>query len=395
MAISLTTKQKEDLLLSAFSTLIDDKSLTDANNEIEKKINRFIEDIKKEFQPEQKIFDSVESRKKSKESFLEKIYRKDYIHTWEISDNLQSNTDLIAKNLPDLLGYRINCYFYEDEKEIFNAIQRGYDKNCFGEDIQLDFTENKTQKNGHILYKLSGLYKDRYHFEIQIKSLMHNIWGEVEHKTIYKSRNYDVNTTAKKVFTSEIFNILLASDKQLGSLFRARIQEKELVQALFFEKTKNTIAVECRSDILASHYSGFFELFDRCYESIREYVALSLLGQEFQRMEVWEASVNDKVKKLKERIADEFYEYYLSCQHHIFELLYQDTDYDSFLTLLSEMLCSRFKLFESDDPYDDEDFSQDSFSDEEDEAAHSEENNFHSVLVKLNKMIGGWKNDNH
>ena len=395
MTNSLTTTMKETLLLSAFTSLIDDESLSDANHKIEKKLNSFIEDVKKQFQPEQRILDSVESRKKSKESFLEKIYRKDYIYTWEISDNPQNNIDLIAKNLPDLLGYRINCYFYEDESKIFDAIKRCYDDNYFGEDIRLDFSENKTQKNGHSIYKLSGLYKGRYHFEIQIKSLMHNIWGEVEHKTVYKNRNYDVNTTTKEIFTSEILNILLASDKQLSSLFRSQIKEKELVQALFFEKTKEIIAVECRSDILASHYSGFFELFDQCYESIRKYVALVLLGQEFHRMEVWKASVTEKVRKLKERISSEFFEYYLSSQHHIFELLYQDTDYDMFLTLLSEMLCNRFDLLESDDPYAAEESAEDSFSDEEDEDIQSEENNYKSIMIKLNEMIGGWKNDNH
>lgn len=395
MTNSLTTKKKETLLLSAFTSLIDDESLTDAYHKIEKNLNSFIEDVKKQFQPEQRILDSVESRKKSKESFLEKIYRKDYIHTWEISDNPQSNIDMIAKKLPDLLGYRINCYFYEDESKIFEALKRCYDDDYFGEDIRLDFSENNIQKNGHNIYKFSGWYKDRFHFEVQIKSLMHNIWGEVEHKTIYKNRNYDVNKTTKEVFTSQILNILLASDKQLSSLFRAKIQEKELVQALFFEKTKDTIAKECRSDILASHYSGFFELFDRCYEFIREFVALGLLGQEFHRMEVWEVSVTDKVKKLKEKISSEFYEYYLSCQHHIFELLYKDIDFDMFLTLLSEMLCRRFNLFESDDPYDNEEFVLDSFRDEEDENAQSEDSNYNSILVKLNEMIGGRKNDNN
>lgn len=392
---SLTTEKKEALLLSAFTALIDNDSLKEARDAIEEKLNSFIRNVKKQFQPEQRILDSVESRKKSKESFLEKIYRKDYIHTWAVSDDEQRNSDLIAKNLPDLLGYRINCYFYEDESKIYDAIKLHYNNGSFGEEILLDFSENTIQKNGHNIYKLSGLYKNQYHFEVQIKSLMHNIWGEVEHKTIYKNRNYDVNTTTKEIFTSEIFNILLASDKQLSSLFRANIQEKELVQALFFEKTKDRITKECRSDILASHYSGFFELFDQCYESIREYVALVLLGQKFRRMEVWKVSVTDKVKKLKDRITSEFYEYYLSCQHHIFELLYRDTDYDMFLTLLSEMLCSRFILSESDDPYADGDFSQDSFSDEEDEAAHLEDNNYQSILVKLNEMIGGWKNDNH
>ena len=389
MINSLTTEKKEALLLSAFSALIDDNSLKEARNKIEEKLNSFIKNVKKGFQPEQRIFDSVESRKKSDESFLEKIHRKGYIHTWEVNNNLQSNMKLIAKNLPDLLGYRINCFFIEDERKIYDEIKHHYTNHFFGEDIQLDFSENRKQKNGHVIYKLSGLYNNQFHFEVQIKSVMHNIWGEVEHKTIYKSRSYDVNTTTKEIFTTEIFNILNASDKQLSSLFRSRIQEKELVQALFFEQTKDIVAKKCKTHILASHYNGFFELFNQYYKQIRNYVALTLLGQEFPRMDVFEKVENDKVKKLKEKITSEFYEYYLSCQYHIFELLYQDTDYDVFLTLLSEILYNKFILVDTDD----DEYSLDFFNDDEDENDRSEEKNYDSIMIKLDKMIGGRKND--
>ena len=87
MAKSLTTVNKESLLLSAFSKLIGSSELQAARDEIEKKLISFIKNVKKQFQTEQKLFESVESRKKSEESFLEKIYRKDYIFKWNICED--------------------------------------------------------------------------------------------------------------------------------------------------------------------------------------------------------------------------------------------------------------------------------------------------------------------
>lgn len=395
MANSLTTEKKETLLLSAFSKLIESNELKTARDEIEKDLISFIKYVKKQFHTDQKLFESVESRKKSEESFLEKIYRKDYIFKWELCEDQQSNIKMIAKNLPDLLGFRINCYFIENEKHLYDAVQQYYNDNMFGEEIELDFTESLTQENGHILYKFSGLYKDQFHFEVQIKSALHNIWGEVEHKTIYKSQKYDVNKFTKKTFTEEIFNILSASDKQLQLLFRSEIPETELVYALFFQQTENSVAKKCKTHILASRYNGFFKLFDSSYILVKNYVALSLLGKEYIRKKIPDISSSEKVKILKEKISSGFYEYYLLCQYNIFELLYEDLDYDDFLTILSERLFSKFMPYDADDPFANEELTQDAFDDEDDDDTNTENNNFEEILKKLNDLIGGQKNDSH
>lgn len=386
---SLTTEKKETLLLSAFSELIESNKLKAARDEIEKNLNSFIKYVKKQFHTDQKLFESVESRKKSEESFLEKIYRKDYIFKWNISEDQQSNIILIAKKLPDLLGFRINCFFIEDEKQIYDAVQQYYNDHLFGDDFELDFTENLVQQNGHIIYKFSGLYKDQFHFEVQIKSALHNIWGEVEHKTIYKSQNYDVTKSTKKTITEEIFNILNASDQQLQSLFRSETSIKELVRALFFQLTKDSIAKKCKTQILASHYKGFFQLFDSSYELEKKYSALSLLGKDYTRKTIPEVSSSYKVNILKEKITSGFYQYYLLCQYNIFELLYEDVDYDIFLTILSDTLFQRFMMDDTEDPFANENFIQDAFDDEDDVDSHTEDNNYEEVLIKLNDMIGG------
>jgi ppGpp synthetase/RelA/SpoT-type nucleotidyltranferase len=111
----------------------------------------------------------------------------------------------------------VNCYFWENEVRLYEAFIR--DAGQF-EKFSFNFNENKTQENGHIIYKFTAKYDSKINCEIQIKSVMHNVWGEVEHKTVYKNRNYDGFVESKKNITEVIYDILQASDKQLESLFR-------------------------------------------------------------------------------------------------------------------------------------------------------------------------------
>ena len=181
---------------------------------------------------------------------------------------------MISKCLPDLLGFRINCFFWQDEEIIYNILKEYYDQKNFT-NFTLNFSENKIQKNGHTIYKLSGIFKEKYCFELQIKAIMHNIWGEVEHKTIYKNKNYDADISNKIAITEEVFNILQASDKQLVTLFKKKNSEKHLIYALFYEKTKEIVAQKCGTDILAAHYNGYFQIFSDSdnIQYIKKYVA--------------------------------------------------------------------------------------------------------------------------
>ena len=207
-------EKREKLLLEAFDDKAFIKEVKNIRLELEEELMRFILFLKENLTSEQKIFENIESRIKSIQSFREKIYRKDYIKNWNVSDDIRENQKLIVENLPDFIGFRITCFFWQDEEKIYNLLKLYYEQKNLN-DIVLNFDENRKQKNGHTINKLSGKYKQKYCFEIQIKSVMHNMWGEVEHKTIYKNRNYDATISNKKLITEEIFNILQASDKQL------------------------------------------------------------------------------------------------------------------------------------------------------------------------------------
>lgn len=379
-------EKKEAVLVEAFSEGAFVKDIKNARLEIEEELTKFIDFLKQNLEPEQKIFENIESRIKGVGSFREKLYRKDYIKDWIVSEDIKENQKLIAKKLPDLIGFRITCFFWQDEEKIYNRLKAYYEQNNFKE-IELNFNENRRQENGHQINKLSGMYKQTICFEIQIKSIMHNMWGEVEHKTIYKNRNYDANISSKKAITEEIFNILQASDKQLLSIFKEKYEERQLLQALFYERTKQFVYDKCKTDILAKHYSAYFNLFSNSeeLEVIKQYVAYSLLEQEFSRKEVELNDLNPVICELKERIKVEFREYNLKCLFYISEIILMIDEYEAFLTYLSKYLIEQSgygvvdeEEFEGEDVFDEDTFEE---SDDYQE----------SILVLLNQKIGGRK----
>ena len=102
-------------IMNAF---IDEKFQIELQNkrvEIEKILRDYIKELSRK-----KVSKEVNSRIKSEESLREKLKRKDYINQWGInnSDNKEIQ-QIICEKLPDLIGFRMNCYFKEDEKNIF------------------------------------------------------------------------------------------------------------------------------------------------------------------------------------------------------------------------------------------------------------------------------------
>ncbi len=59
---------------------------------------------------------SVQSRVKDETTFEEKIFRKNYIQEWKVTDDMAENQKYIKLHLTDLIGIRINCYYAENEE---------------------------------------------------------------------------------------------------------------------------------------------------------------------------------------------------------------------------------------------------------------------------------------
>ena len=350
MSIIRKTEEKRRYLLSAFKDLITDKELNWAKAQIEEQIKLFIKYLIENLGPKQRIFENPESRIKSYDSFSEKICRKGYIPTWQVTDDKDTNKELIMRQLPDLIGFRITCFFLDTEWNIYNLLKEYNDNGKFDE-VTINFDENHGQKNGHTLYKVTGRYNNKYSFELQIKSIMHNIWGEVDHKTIYKSRDFDPNIEIKRNISEELFNILKASDKQLQLLFEETNTEEKLLQSLFFVKTKKEISKQIGTDILAEHYDRFFKIFsekiDR--ERIKDYIIVVLQEKKYKRKKDNLRTVETLEKELIKEIQYKFYEYDLKSIFYIAKVIYPFNSYNEFLNYLSHRLLSPYAHDETDE----------------------------------------------
>lgn len=235
-------------IMNAF---IDEKFQIELQNkrvEIEKILRDYIKELSRK-----KVSKEVNSRIKSEESLREKLKRKDYINQWGInnSDN-EEIQQIICEKLPDLIGFRMNCYFKEDEKNIFeNLIEYLKGKDC----IEIEEFPNTKQKNGHEIYKIACKYKDpckNFSFEVQVKSLLNDVWGEVEHSTIYKSRVYDSREKLKKDMVEGLYHILDGADTQLNRLYSFNIELREIKKELFFKYTFSELK---KCEILGEDYT--------------------------------------------------------------------------------------------------------------------------------------------
>lgn len=352
----MTPEQKHEKLMEAFIDQTFQDELKKACNEIEdifgeraKKVERICDRIANVF--------SVESRVKSPDSFEEKIYRKNYIATWDISEDKNEIQNFIKENLTDVIGVRINCYFKQYEKTLYDSFKAAENElTALG--FEMNFDENTVQKNGHTIYKFSGKYNS-YHFEVQIKSVIHNVWGETEHKTVYKNLSYDGYIKEKHTITDSLYDILKASENQLYSLFSMEETEDQLIRSLFFCQSKNSIAERCKTKILAYHYENYFR-FQSNIAPIKDYVVRNLQGQAYEPQPV---EITRKKDDLKSDVLSEFPVFYLECLFHIDNLIHRHESFDTFLSYFLESVITEEETDEFDEEFgenfDDEDEQND------------------------------------
>lgn len=295
----------KDKVIEAF---VDDKFqslLRDASGKIEKILNNFIifENTKDQ---KTKISQRVISRIKSNESLNEKLDRKDYIDKWKFVDSTKDNIQkIICNELPDLIGFRINCYFKNDEKGIFDDLLIWLKKNHCS-DIILENKPVAKQKNNHDIYKIACKYKELsnfYCFEVQIKSLLHDTWGEVEHSIIYKCKDFDSRRELKKAIVEGLYNILDGVDKQLNKLYLNKLNLEDIKYELFYVYTKTNFVNN--TDILGEHYENFYNLKDYINDykkCMNEYLSNKIVEAAYAKRKLADFKLNIPVEVIEEKI---------------------------------------------------------------------------------------------
>lgn len=215
------------------------------------KNNKLLEDIKEKICKDlEKIFDNdnvtIIGRVKTEKSLREKIIRNNYFKRFH------SNPQELIENLSDMIGIRINCLLTRDEINYFNKLKShcmkvsedkyGYSikdqENSEGFFINLDSKQPEVQKNGKDIYRIDATYKNndlKFNIEIQIKSSINSLWGEIEHKLFYKNYEYLSSQEFYKNLMMLIYENLDSVESQL-ELLKDHIENdsKDIDQAIDF-----------------------------------------------------------------------------------------------------------------------------------------------------------------
>lgn len=168
---------------------------------------------------------SLVYRIKSVDSIREKLLRNSYISAY-------GTVDEVMRHFQDLIGFRIECKFIDDEVYVYNLLKEVFsdteDDTYYFDPLmpkirfKLSEKQPQKQKNGFNIYKIDGLYllgKEQIRFELQIKALVNSFWGEIEHRIIYKNSAYSL---ADKFVEDLMFSIkksLNMIDSQLYVLY--------------------------------------------------------------------------------------------------------------------------------------------------------------------------------
>lgn len=225
-------------------------------------------------------FLNVNYRIKSPESLREKILRHNFYIKYKTPENL-------LNNLSDLIGFRIECRFIEDEEKIYRDIvklfeikcENGFYTNPLNSNImlQLDEKQPQKQKNGFEIYKIDGKYcKDGncINFELQIKSLVNVFWGEIDHRILYKNFNYMLTEDFFRDIMSSIKDSLSMIDRQLMLVYNHlngmdasnSLTKKVQLQALLSKIIHDIYIVKIRQEI------GFVVDFKKSTDVIVNYI---------------------------------------------------------------------------------------------------------------------------
>lgn len=166
----------------------------------------------------------IHNRIKSKDSLKEKLIRNHFYLDYKTPE------EAIA-NLHDLIGITIECRFIRNEHELYQSLFNHFDKTdsrffVCKEDpnmyLDLRAPQPQLQRNGFTIYRLDGYYQfndSKVNFELQIKSLVHNFWSNIEHEVVYKNPDFVMFDQFNKEMLGAIRDNLDVVDRQLEIMY--------------------------------------------------------------------------------------------------------------------------------------------------------------------------------
>lgn len=302
-------EEKVKFLMDAFNDVGFQKTLENYKKEIENLVKEFTKYAKEDLKDTQKLLDIPEIRIKDEDSFKDKIIRNNYVNEWPISQDKNKNIDVIKKYLDDLIQVRINCYFFDDETDVYDLLKKYQPSNI---EFKTKSKPKKLKNNLLTNYKIEGIYKSDVSVEFQIKSLIDNLWSEVEHEIGYKRKKYDSFDDTKLQITKKTLELFLTADSQLNLLYNNKIGIDEIIYSLFCRYSYDEVRSETMQEVLGQCYDFFFFVMkndEYTLDTIKEYVSSKIISKVFNKkklnlidnnsIDIFKEKYKDKVTKVR------------------------------------------------------------------------------------------------
>lgn len=166
----------------------------------------------------------IYTRIKGRDSLKEKLLRNKYYLDFETGED--------ALNfMPDIIGITIECQFIRNEAQLyqklfyyFDSSNDGFNACHFDKDnyLNLHMPQPQMQRNGFTIYRIDGYYMyqgKKVNYELQIKSLVHRFWSEIEHSVVYKNPDFVAYDHFMKTMLSTVRDNLDVVDRQLEIIY--------------------------------------------------------------------------------------------------------------------------------------------------------------------------------
>ncbi|MEE8807080.1 MAG: hypothetical protein SOI44_01510 [Lactimicrobium sp.] len=223
---------------------------------------------------------ALTSRIKAEDSLKEKLIRNQFYL------QCKDGEDAIA-HLSDLIGITIQCRFIRNENEIYQHLFRHFDQpetgyahakeneNCW---LNLRMPQPQYQRNGFTIYRLDGYYLfngTKVNYELQIKSMVHNFWSDIEHQVVYKNPDFVVYDRFNKSMLGAIRDNLDVVDRQLEIMYNEISDESSRKQIGMDEKGFKVFTAQSINELVNRKMIesvGFTTDFKKCSAILAQYI---------------------------------------------------------------------------------------------------------------------------
>ncbi len=223
---------------------------------------------------------SFRTRIKSLNSLKEKLIRNHFYLDFDSAEDA-------INHLSDLIGIIMQCRFIRNEAELYKQMfeffeesNGGYsrciiDKNIF---LNLRMPQPQIQRNGFTIFRIDGYYlfnESRINFELQIKSLVHTFWSEIEHEVVYKNPDFVMYDSFNRNMLGAIRDNLDVVDRQLEIMYKEISYESKRAQIGMDEQGFKVFVARSVNDLVNRKMKesvGFTTDFKKCSATIAQYI---------------------------------------------------------------------------------------------------------------------------